>query len=76
MAWITSFTQKIPDRESRHSKAEATWHAGGVGPDKYLQIDTYGSRDRILAGKISQSIRLDARAAAELKALIEKTFPN
>jgi hypothetical protein len=76
MAVINSFTEKTPDREARHSKAEATWHIGGSGTDKYLQIDTYGSSDRVIAGKVSQSIRLDARAAAQLRALIDKAFPG
>ena len=76
MALINSFTQKTPERDTKHSEVEATWHIGGFGEQKYLQIDTYGSRERMIAGKQSQSIRLDARAASQLKALIDKAFTS
>ena len=75
MALIKSFTEKKPERESRHTEAEATWYVGGMGDSKFLQIDTYGSPDRIIAGKVSQSIRLDSRAARQLRALIDRAFP-
>ena len=75
MALIRSFAEKKPERESRHTEAEATWYVGGVGDTKFLQIDTYGSPNRVIAGKVSQSIRLDARAARELRALLDRTFP-
>ncbi len=74
MALIKSFTEKKPERESRHSEAEATWYVGGDGDTKFLQIDRYGSSDRQIAGKVSQSIRLDARAARNLRALIDRAF--
>ena len=76
MALISSFTEKTPERDSKHSQVEASWHIGGVGPGKYLQIDTYGSSERMVAGKQSQSIRLDARAAAQLRALIDRAFSS
>jgi hypothetical protein len=75
MALIVSFTEKKPERESKHTEAEATWYVGGAGITKFLQIDTYGSSDRMIAGKVSQSIRLDARAAAKLRALLDRAFP-
>jgi len=74
MALIKSFTEKKPERDSRHTDAEATWYVGGVGDTRFLQIDTYGSSDRQIAGKVSQSIRLDARAARDLRALIDRAF--
>jgi len=76
MALITSFTERKPDRETRHTEADATWHVGGQGDARFLQIDTYGSAGRQIAGKVSQSIRLDARAARKLRSLIDRTFPD
>jgi hypothetical protein len=76
MAFIKSFTERKPDRESKHTEAEATWYVGGAGDARFLQIDTYGSPDRMISGKVSQSIRLDARAAARLRALIDRAFPS
>ena len=75
MALIKSFTEKKPERESKHTEAEATWYAGGEGDTRYLQIDTYGSSERVIAGKVSQSIRLDARAARNLRMLLDRVFP-
>jgi hypothetical protein len=76
MAVIKSFTEKTLDRHSRHTEVEATWCIGGQGSTKFLQIDTYGSRDRQLGGKVSQSIRLDARMAGQLRSLIDRAFPT
>lgn len=75
MALITSFREKLPERESKHTEVEATWYVGGSGNAKFLQIDTYGSSERMIAGKISQSIRLDASSAAKLRALLDRAFP-
>jgi hypothetical protein len=76
MALIKSFSEKKPDRDSKHTEAEATWYVGGVGDGRFLQIDTYGSSDRMIAGKVSQSIRLDSRGARQLRALIDRAFPS
>lgn len=76
MALIKSFTEKKPERDSRHTEAEATWYVGGVGENRFLQIDTYGSSARQIAGKVSQSLRLDAQAAHQLRALIDRAFPG
>lgn len=42
--------------------------------DLYLQVDTYGSKERRMVGKKSQSIRFSPAAIAELKAIISKYF--
>ena len=44
--------------------------------EPFIQLDTYGSPDRQFTEKVSQSIQLDARAAAQLKKIIEDTFPE
>ena len=75
MALIKTFAEKPLDREARHTEVDATWCIGGHGHEKFLQIDTHGSSKRQIPGKISQSIRLDAHAAAQLRALIDRAFP-
>jgi hypothetical protein len=42
----------------------------------YLQLDTYGSQERAILGKVSQTIQLDVASARELKQLLERTFPG
>jgi hypothetical protein len=44
--------------------------------NKFLQLDTYGSNSRKLAGKISQTIQFDRGAARQLKELIAPVFPE
>ena len=40
----------------------------------YLQVDTYGSRQRRIPGKKSQSIRFAPEAVQQLKAILAKHF--
>ncbi len=46
------------------------------GNETYLQLDTYGSSERRIPGKTSQSLQLDRRSAKKLKRLLEQTFPG
>ena len=57
--------------EARHTETECTYSLVH-GPDgqKYLQIDTYGSAERKLEGKKSQSIRFAPEAVAQLRQII------
>jgi hypothetical protein len=61
--------------EARHSDTECTYSIvtprdGGT----YLQIDTYGSAQRKIAGKKSQSIRFAPEAIRELKQILSGHF--
>ena len=41
-----------------------------------VQLETYGSAERKLTGKASQSIELDRRAAAEVIAILREAYPG
>ena len=43
---------------------------------RYLQIDTYGSAERKMTGKKSQSIRFSMEAIRELRKVISQDFPT
>ena len=43
---------------------------------KYLQLDTYGSAERKLTGKKSQSLRLSPEAVRELASIIAANYPE
>ena len=43
---------------------------------RYLLLETYGSEDRQMPDKISQSIQLDEGAARQLMAIIRSEFPS
>lgn len=41
-----------------------------------VQLDTYGSPEREIPNKISQSIQLDVKGARELIGILLETFPE
>lgn len=57
-------------REVKSSYTSFTDESGG----KYFQIDTYGSSNRKIYGKISQSFQLDKKAAIELVNILKREF--
>jgi hypothetical protein len=62
------------ERHQVHGVVECGYTIFEDGGTRYLQLDTYGSQERQIPGKTSQSIQLNAESAAQLKTLIEKTF--
>jgi hypothetical protein len=72
MALVTEFEKVSKERYSVHGPVECSYMIfTAPGGKRYLQLDTYGSRERQIKGKISQSIQLDAAAATELKRIID-----
>jgi hypothetical protein len=76
MALITGLTELQKDRNRVHGAVECGYTVFEECGERYLQLDTYGSPERKIPGKTSQSIRLNAESAARVKALIEKVFPG
>jgi hypothetical protein len=75
MAIVRHLEQQQLSVEARHSETDCTY---SIVPDhqgrNYLQIDTYGSRDRKIAGKKSQSIRFAPEAIRELRLILDTHF--
>jgi hypothetical protein len=59
-----------------HGDVECGYTVFESGGRSYLQLDTYGSSDRAIPGKVSQSIQVDEEGARELKRLLQRTFPG
>ena len=59
-----------------HGEVECGYSVFESGGQRYLQLDTYGSAERAIPGKTSQSLQLDETGARRLKRLIEETFPG
>lgn len=73
MATVNRITHKALERESAHSEVECTYDIfTDKGGYRFLQLDTYGSKERQIKGKKSQSIRLSQTAIDELKAILEQ----
>jgi hypothetical protein len=76
MALITEFTELHKERSHVHGPVECGYAVFEHDGTRYLQLDTYGSGERQIPGKTSQSIQFDATSAAQLKMLIDETFPG
>lgn len=74
MAIVRKFGDRELDRSSKHTEVEATISLVEAEGEKFLQIDTYGSSDRMIPGKVSQSLRLTKSAFEQLKNRAEKHF--
>jgi predicted transcriptional regulator len=74
VALVTDFVELRKDRIGVHGVVNCTYTVFDRDGQRYLQLDTYGSTDRQIPDKVSQSIQLDKSSAASLKGLIERTF--
>ena len=74
MALIRRFVARPDARYAYRTEVECGYTVGEVGGEKILHLETYGSKQRAIPGKVSQSIELDRDAALELVQLIQKTF--
>ena len=76
MAIVRKLSFQPLETASKHTETHGTYAlVTDENGTKYLQIDTYGSAERKLEGKKSQSIRLAEEAARQLAQIIEKHFP-
>ena len=71
---LENFQRLEKDRNTVHNKVEATYTVFDMHGEKYFQIDSYGSINREMPGKISQSIQLDKETAEYLVNLIIREF--
>ena len=74
MAVVREFELKDLDRISPHSEVNATISLVEFDGEKFVQIDTYGSKDRAMPDKISQSVRLTKTAFDQLSGYAAKHF--
>jgi len=66
MATIRKLKLHQPDRLSKQSDAEASIVLAEFAGEKFVQIDSYGSKDRLLVGKRPQSMRFSKEAFEKL----------
>ncbi len=64
------------ERGRVHGVVACTYATFDVDGNRYLQLDTYGSSERAIPGKVSQSIQVDREGARLLKALLQRSFPG
>ena len=62
------------ERNSLHKEIGATYSVFGWDDKKVLQIDTFGSNERQMPGKKSQTLQLDEAGAAALFHIMKTHF--
>ena len=77
MALISEFIELSPSERPRvhPTEVQCGWRVERVENRLVLTLETYGSSDRMIPGKTSQSIQLTEESAAELVAILGRAFP-
>lgn len=73
MALIRGLT-KITRNSRVQIEAESTYNILIQNGKKYIQINTYGSKERIHTNVVSQTIQLDEQSAKQLLEIIKSEF--
>lgn len=76
MAIVTAFREVTKDRVGRPRDTECGYTSVEIDGTRYLLIESYGSAQRDMQGKISQSLHLDRQRAVALKQVLEQQFPG
>ena len=75
MAVVRRLEPNALERATRHSEVNCTYSiVSDPQGHRYFQVDTYGSNERQIPGKKSQSIRFSQEAIEQLKELLNKHF--
>ena len=72
MAIIRKFEPLDLKANARHTETKGGWSVQGQDGEKFLQINTVGSDDREIQGKVSQTLRLTKEAIEQLSDLAKK----
>jgi hypothetical protein len=76
MALIRGFEHRPGGRIAFRTEVECGWRVADPDGRRLLHLETYGSRDRDIPGKVSQSLELDAAGARDLMHIIREAFPD
>lgn len=70
MALVKKLEEIQLERDVPHKEVNCTFTIVTKGGQQFLQIDTYGSKERQYEGKKSQSIRFSPKAIKQLKEIL------
>lgn len=76
MALIKKFESVEADVQRLHGAVTCGFRSFVVDGRRVLQLDTYGSTERQIPNKVSQSVQLDVDGARKLIEIIEEAFPD
>ena len=66
MALVNKMDKISRNVRGLHEEVEATYNVFDSKGEKYVQINTYGSKDRKEKGKVSQTIQLSEKVIKQL----------
>ena len=72
MAIVRTFEAIELKANARHTETKGGWSIQGQDGEKFIQINTVGSDDRDIPGKVSQTLRLSREAIEQLAELARK----
>ena len=77
MAIVRSFSFAAKESQRLHPTRVDCYCSVLTAADgrRYLQLDTHGSDDRAIPGKISQTLQFDAATAGQLRKMLDEVFP-
>ena len=71
---LNHFEKKIKDRNQIQEKVNASYSVFTVHGEKYFQIDTYGTLNRKILNKTSQTLQFDKESAIKIIELLRKEY--
>jgi hypothetical protein len=74
MALIRSLERKSMDRNSIHREIRATYTLFECDGRRFIQLDSYGTDERQIPGKKSQSLQFDDAGARALFDILKRHF--
>lgn len=75
MALVKDIKKGFKDKDNIHKPTDCNYFVVyNKKGEKFLQLDTYGSADREILGKVSQSMQFSPEAIKQLKELLSKEF--
>lgn len=72
MAIIRKFDELDLKANARHTETKGGFSIQGQDGEMFIQINTVGSDDRAIPGKVSQTLRLSKEAVEQLAELARK----
>jgi hypothetical protein len=76
MARIRSLTPATGDSRQHPTEVDCTYQVIHGKRELLLQLSTYGSDDRRSQPKVSQTLQIDRKQAAELVRILRDAFPG
>lgn len=73
---ITEFLYRPDSLPNYRTEVQCGWNVVHADGRTLLRLETYGSAERQVQGKRSQSMELDEQAAAELMKILRDAFPT